>query len=262
MNAINRKYPLKRQPVDERDAKFAVERMAEGLPDKVDLRGLCPPVYDQGSLGSCTANAGIAAYTVLKQTTEEHARLYLYFMERLIEGNVDEDAGASMRDIGKALQKYGVCCEKTWPYIESKYRNRPYATADLEAAKYKIDAYRAVPSLRSAKALLASGHVVLTGMEVYESFERTGSDGVVPPVGARDQCLGGHAIMLAGYDDHFCKKVGGIREFIARVFGKSTQAETYYLARNSWGDGWGQGGYFWMPESYVRKYCYDMWLLE
>ena len=78
---MNRKYPLKRQPADDRDALYAAPGAAVALPEKVDLRDKCPPVFDQGSLGSCTANAGVAAYMMLAGAQEEHSRLYQYYMK-------------------------------------------------------------------------------------------------------------------------------------------------------------------------------------
>src|SRR5882724_7896342 len=45
---------------DQRDLVFATARVTT-LPPSVDLRPGCPPIYDQGQLGSCTANAIAAA---------------------------------------------------------------------------------------------------------------------------------------------------------------------------------------------------------
>ena len=64
----------------------------------VDLRSACPPVYDQGQLGSCTAN-GIAAaigFDQMKQGVGDvftPSRLFIYYNERVMEGTVQSDAG-------------------------------------------------------------------------------------------------------------------------------------------------------------------------
>ena len=85
---------------DARDHMYAapVEMMAK-LPAKVDLRPHCPPVYDQGQLGSCTGNAiaGAVQFDREKQKLKPDfvpSRLFIYYGERVIEGTVDTDSGA------------------------------------------------------------------------------------------------------------------------------------------------------------------------
>src|SRR5438105_8191782 len=106
---------------DHRDYMY-VAPLAEGgpLPPSVDLRAACPPVYDQGQLGSCTANAIGAAFEY-EQVQEKQkdfmpSRLFIYYNERAIEGTVDSDSGAMIRDGIKCAAKLGVCSEDTWPY--------------------------------------------------------------------------------------------------------------------------------------------------
>jgi Cysteine protease len=258
----DRKYPLKRQPVDERDLKFSVSEAAV-LPEKVDLREHCPPVFDQGRLGSCTANAGVAAFMMLKSTDTEHSRLYQYYMERYIEGTTGEDAGAYMRDIGKSLRRYGVCTEPLWPYIEKKYTEDPPDSADNEAGNYKISAYRSVTGVSGIKYQLAAGTPVMIGIEVYPSFETVTSDGVVPMPGKKETCLGGHAVLAVGYDDNYkTAKSGCLFSLFSAFFGTSSGNTGYLIVRNSWGADWGDGGYFYLPYSYLEKYGYDYWILE
>jgi hypothetical protein len=69
---------------DQNDHLYAADpRIARNLPAIVDLRSGCPPVYDQGNLGSCTANAIAAAieYNQIKQGLPEAtpSRLFVYF---------------------------------------------------------------------------------------------------------------------------------------------------------------------------------------
>jgi hypothetical protein len=37
------------------------------------------------------------------------SRAFLYYQERVPEGDTSKDAGATIRDICKATQKYGIC---------------------------------------------------------------------------------------------------------------------------------------------------------
>ena len=62
------------------------------IPPFFDLTSKCPPVYDQGQLGSCTANAisGAIEFDQMKQgiTAFMPSRLFIYYNERVIEGTV------------------------------------------------------------------------------------------------------------------------------------------------------------------------------
>ena len=88
------------------------------------------------------------------------------------------------------------------------------------------------------------GRPFVFGFTVYESFE--GPDvartGVVPMPGHQEKSVGGHAVMAVGYDD-------------------STQT---FLVRNSWGSGWGLGGYFMIPYAYLTNHglANDFWTIK
>jgi len=263
-------YNLQRQKEDERDFKLAAFTSDE-LPRKADLREKCPPVFDQGSLGSCTANAGVAAYMMLKGIRNgELSRLFLYFEERRMEGTTRQDAGAEMRSIGKALNKVGVCTEGLWPYMIENYDDDPPEEADADAACRKAAAYKKLSGITSIKQYIAkTGQPVMIGFEVYSSFEtdEVGQTGIVPmPDTAKEELLGGHAVLVVGYDDDFGKarKSGGIlTDLWNKLIGSgSDDNDGYFIVRNSWGSGWGDGGYFYLPYAFVRKYAFDFWVLE
>src|SRR5205823_14574815 len=71
---------------------------------------------DLGQLGSCTANALAGAVEFLEKEDGAHfvdlSRLFIYYNERVIEGTVDQDSGAFIRDGIKSLAKQGVCPEQ------------------------------------------------------------------------------------------------------------------------------------------------------
>lgn len=135
-----RKYPVRKDPRDLRDMQFmsSVYASPASLPPSVDLRSKMSPVVDQGQLGSCTANAivsGLREYLMLQHggTYTPLSRLYLYWHERQLEGNVNEDAGAYIRDGMKVLQKNGVCPEADYPYVPSHFREAPTPQAESGA---------------------------------------------------------------------------------------------------------------------------------
>jgi C1A family cysteine protease len=87
------RYGWVRDLPDQRDHLYAAPpQFLSALPSQVDLRPQCPPIYDQGQLGSCTANAIGAAheFSQMKQGLPAPApfgpsRLFIYYNERAIE---------------------------------------------------------------------------------------------------------------------------------------------------------------------------------
>lgn len=243
------KYGWRRDRPDIRDFKF--ERMVKlkalrtaSLPSHVYLRRFCSEVTDQGSLGSCTANA----LTNLLEFNEcaagrggaqfkDLSRLFVYYNERMLEGATGQDAGAELRDGIKTLAVQGVCAETEWPYVENKFAMLPTVQCYADALPYRIHSYYTMNTLTDMRVCLANGNAFVFGFTVYESFESdtVANTGIVPMPKAREQVLGGHAVMAMGYND----------------------AQQRFLIKNSWGKHWGLkgelGGYFTMPYEYISN---------
>jgi C1A family cysteine protease len=235
---------------DHRDHLYAAPmEVVATLPAKVDLRPQCPPVYDQGQLGSCTANSigGGFEFTLIKEKKPDFmpSRLFIYYNERVIEGTVKSDSGAQIRDGIKTIANQGVCPETEWPYIIAKFAAKPPAKAYKDALKNQAVSYsRLAQSLNQFKGCLASGYPFVFGITVYESFEspEVAKTGNVPMPKSNERSLGGHAILAVGYDD-------------------SAQR---FIIRNSWGPGWGQKGYFTLPYAYLldSDLSSDFWTIR
>src|SRR5438128_854609 len=172
---------------DHRDILYgAVHRVPVRLPSSVDLRRGCLPVEDQGDLGSCTANALAGAVEFLEKKDRippvNVSRLFIYYDERVIEHTVSEDAGAMLRDGIKTLVKQGVCSEKKWPYVISKFTVKPSPACYKEAADHQVTAYARLQTVNEMRACLADGYPFVFGFTVYETFEsdRVAKTGVVP----------------------------------------------------------------------------------
>jgi len=235
---------------DERDHLYAAPpQYLLALPASTDLRQQCPPVYDQGNLGSCTANAiaGAIEFDRLKQKVPDFvpSRLFIYYNERLIEGTVPIDSGAMIRDGIKSVASDGVCPEPEWPYDISKFARRPPAKCYRDARLDRAVSYqRLVQDLNQMKGCLASGFPFVFGFTVYESFEtdtvRTTGHAPMPRFGER--AVGGHAVMAVGYDE----------------------ARQWFTVRNSWGARWGLKGYFTMPYAYLLQsgLSQDFWTIR
>lgn len=234
---------------DQRDEVYAAPPPpAGGLPESVDLRGKCPPVYDQGELGSCTANAIAAAmeFDRMKQKLTDFvpSRLFIYYNERVMEGTVGQDAGAQIRDGIKSVNKIGAPPEKDWPYDIARFTRKPPHKAYVDAKLDRAIRYqRLVPTLAQLQGCLASGFGFVFGFTVYESFEtaQVTKTGIMPMPKMNERKLGGHAVMAVGYDN----------------------ASRRMIVRNSWGPGWGQAGYFTMPYEYITSAnCADFWTIR
>ncbi|HBF37189.1 MAG TPA: hypothetical protein DDW50_07695, partial [Firmicutes bacterium] len=150
------KYGLKPDRQDPRD--YIYKPAIAKVPKRVDLRPHFPAVYDQGQLGSCTANAGVGlreyleiisamgatAQCSLSQMEPKEcleyisnlrrvfdqkyvplSRLFLYWHTRSIEGTVDEDSGASLDDCMKVMKNIGICPEVDFPYDIGKFKDPP-----------------------------------------------------------------------------------------------------------------------------------------
>ena len=173
---MNHIYNLKKDTADHRD-HFLLGPLGDAfnLPKNVDLREKCPPIYDQKNTGSCTGNGIGAILDVLHFAKKKEffgpSRLFIYWFERFLEGTIDEDAGASIRNGIKVVNKYGACKETTWAYDESKFRDKPSDAAIAEALNYQAISYKRVPLvLFMLKSVLAKGFPIVCGIKVYESL--------------------------------------------------------------------------------------------
>lgn len=233
---------------DRRDHFYsAPTRALTSLPSRVDLRSGCPPVYDQGQVGSCTANAIGAAIQFDRLKNDQQpdfvpSRLFIYYNERAIEGTIRSDAGAMIRDGIKTANHDGVCPEELWPYdgdptpdnggSNTKVFAKPRKKCYTEAAKHQVVSYmRLLQNTSQLRGCLATGYPFVFGFTVYESFmsDAVRRTGKVPMPRDGEDVLGGHAVLAVGYDD----------------------PRQVFIIRNSWNTDWGDQGYCYMPYGYV-----------
>ncbi len=236
---------------DHRDFMYAAPTpIMHSIPPSADLTASCPPVYDQGQLGSCTANAIAAAFQFdeIKQkepNVSNPSRLFIYYGERVIEGTVKEDSGAQIRDGIKVVASKGVCPESEWPYDIQKFSQKPPQSCFTDAKKYTAVTYqRLIQDQNTMKGCLAEGFPFVFGITVYQSMmtDDVAKTGIVPMPSNQEKSVGGHAILAVGYDDK------------TRLF----------KFRNSWGTGWGDKGYGYIPYSYLtdQNLADDFWTIR
>lgn len=239
-------------------------RTAAALPPSADLRAQCSPVANQGGIGACTGFAiasGLDEFLAKKAgraTTLSPA--FVYYQERKLQGNADmtEDTGATIETGMKVLEAFGTCPEADMPFlplaqhkdpgkIKKFLGTAPTASAVQDALQFKIEGFRSfitsdpgkltpvkVQTMSAIRRSLANGMPVVAGMIVFQSMmsdevKRTGNV-PLPDVQNGDKPVGGHAVMIVGYD----------------------QARAHFIVRNSWSASWGDKGYFYLPYDYVR----------
>lgn len=219
------------------------------LPSSVDLRPQTAAIRDQGELGSCTANAIAAAVDFeikkLGKQVLNPSRLFIYYLEREMEGTVKSDSGAQIRDGIKAVAKYGVVPEAMWPYDVGKFADNPPSACYAVAKQHVVEKYVSVPgNLASLKGCLAAGWPFVFGFTVYDAFEsaEVAKTGILTLPTAAENMVGGHAVLGVGYDD----------------------VDQCILVQNSWGSDWGLGGFFKMPYAYISNpnLADDMWSIR
>jgi C1A family cysteine protease len=244
-------------------ALVAGRRRRPKLPAAVDLRRWASPVEDQGALGSCTAQAGAGVIEYYEKKSFgrhiESSRLFLYKATRNLM-KMKGDTGAYLRMTMGAMVLFGVPPEAYWPYTDSEegFDKEPPAFCYAFAQNYKtLLYYRHDPAgetraavLERLKTYLAAGHPAMFGFTVYTSVSQAETTGRIPLPFGRERIEGGHAVVAMGFDDAMT---------IANASGGEA-ARGAFLIRNSWGKGWGEKGYGWLPYAYVeRGLAEDFW---
>lgn len=244
---------LGKSPPDYRDRALPRMALAVDLPLAVDLRyeKATPKVFDQGNIGSCTANAANAVDQYVERRDgdpdwDRLSRLYTYYYSREKIGLVNEDSGAFIRDAFAVLHEKGSPREVFWPY-NSDFRAKPPTALDVRADQHRALEYLAIVDgdVNGMQACLAAGYPFAFGFAVYESFWDIGLDGRWD--GERGIIDGYHAVAAWGYD------------FNSGAFGFTNGG---WIVRNSWGLLFGDDGYYYVPREYMRDEAFDCWTIR
>lgn len=245
-SSIGKLYGWRPQLPDIRDQKWTASNPVYEN-QSIDYRSMLPPVYDQGDTGSCTAQAGAATiqYEMKKLNLSDWtpSRLFIYYNERKLDGDVNKDDGSTIRTLMKSLNINGFCPETVWPFDTTKILTCPPSSAYSSATGNLVTKYEAInQTINSIRSVLQSGVLITFGISVYDSFESdaVAYSGMVPMPNVRtEKLLGGHAVLMVGDDP----------------------PSNSIIVRNSWGPNWGMNGYFMLPYQYVlnEDLCDDFW---
>jgi C1A family cysteine protease len=226
-------------------SKYFMSFQNQSLPPMVDLRDKFQKPYKQGKLGSCTANA-LCGLIGFLHPSFHGSRLFLYYNERAICDSIPNDDGANLNNSLKCLENIGICSEKMWPYDFTQFTNKPSIECYEYANKHKIKSAQIRDSFIELKKALANNYPFVVGIQVYDSFEKeeVAKTGIISmPNKSTDKLLGGHAVVCCGY--------------------KTINNQFYWIMRNSWGNKWGDQGYFYLPKKYflTPNMCTSFWTL-
>jgi hypothetical protein len=213
----------------------------------VDLRPFMSPIENQGPLDSCSTHAVIALLEYLQIATKaayvNASRRFLYKVTRNFL-QWQGDTGAYIRETLKALRFFGVCPERYCDYDVRLYDQEPGPFCYSYASNYEAVRYYRLNTLEDIKQTLSQGYPVAFGFTCYESlFTRaTALSGAIPYPGPDERPVAGHAVLAVGYFDHHASR---------KKVDHEPNDQGYLIIRNSWGTGWGRGGYGYLPYTYI-----------
>ena len=237
------------------NARLVALESAELAPTAVSLEKPAKPVMDyssdikrvryNGPEGSVVGQALATAleFQIAKATNQDHqiSARYIYYAARQASGTTDFDSGAVIADAIRVLSNKGAVEDSVWPYVAGQYAAKPPAAVET-AKRFRITHAKAVKGLDALKSSLIQNGPVVAGITMYQSAmaPATSKTGVIPLPGPKDQIVGGHAIVIVGYDDK--------------------QKRVKFV--NSWGSSWGEHGFGYLPYEYVEKYMSDAWTFK
>lgn len=243
-NLIRRYDEILPSRYDSRDYRYSQRKLT--ISEAVDLREWDSGVEDQSTLGSCVGNAIASAYELMVRRLYptqfvELSRLFVYYNSRLFDNTLRVDEGTYIRDGLRAAARYGMCTEKLWPYLPSTFDQQPTPECYVDGANRTVTRYETLYIIQEVLDALSDHKPVVTGMPLYSEFLQISPGEAVLAMPSRNaQPIGNHAVVVLGYD----------------------LAKQIFLAKNSFGTGWGDAGYFWIPFDYMERYVFERWCFD
>ena len=226
---------LSRAAEDARLAAVAAGAAAgtAGVPLAIDWRNVggrnyVTPIRNQGGCGSCVAFGAIAAMeslvSISRGGTSASVNLSeadLWFCWGPSHGAGACPNGGWWPDAAYDGMKQGVVDDACFPYTDA---NQPCnLCADAASRRTKITGWHKLTSQAAMKAFISTVGPVSACFTVYEDFYYHYTGGVYTyNASTSGKVIGGHCVCIVGYDD----------------------AQGCWIAKNSWGSGWGESGYF------------------
>ena len=252
----------------------------DGIGIKTGIRkiNIPPPYYDQGQLGSCTANAigFIYQYELLKKQfnfgknadgklkSTAPSRLFIYYYERFLEKKEKEkDSGAKLFDGIEVLKTYGVCSEDDWAYYPDDIKKviEPPIEVRQLAAEHKIMKDAGIKQtifhalhIIDVKHILENGDPVAFGFTMYLNFQPHFTKLKIELTESLKEGKGPLSKEKYVMPKPNDKKEGGHAVVMVGFddeIDDGSGGKGAFIIRNSWGEDWGMKGHFYMPYSFI-----------
>lgn len=218
------------------------------MPSKVSLREYCPKRMNQGQQGSCVGwSSGYAARTILYARQFGKSPNAVAFSPSSLYNQIKLPGcqGAYIQTAMETMKGKGLLPFADFPYDETTCSVMPDNQDYSKMAMYKVKGFNRLTEggndykvdMLAIKQNLAQGAPVVIGMMVGGSFMSNMMGKAVWKPTQSDyymQGFGGHALCVIGYDDD---KNGGSFEIM-----------------NSWGEEWGDKGFFFISYSDFYKF--------
>ena len=221
-----------------------------------------PPIKDQLSIGSCTANAASYMYeTYLRVagiSSEPLSRLFIYKITRNLLGWTG-DTGAHLRSTMQTLATFGSPPEKFYTYHTDKFEEEPTAFLYSMAQNYQAETYYRLDNhgttaqslLKKIKKNIAANRACVFGFVVYSNIDIAEAGCIAMPA-QTDKRRGGHAVCCVGFEDE--------KIIVNAQTNTSTRGAIKFA--NSWGTQWGSNGFGWLPYDYILNgLAVDWWTI-
>jgi C1A family cysteine protease len=257
--------------VEDLTVKSASEQLPNGLlrslakptnlPKNIDNSKYDSPVDNQLNIGSCTAEGIVATVEHMeKKAFGKHidaSVLFTYWNTRSMMGEeyIGVDSGAYNRTAIKSVVKVGLLDDSLWPYDTSTFANEPTRKMYTNMQSYDVLSYIRLDSsygqsyVDRMRSFVFHGYPLFTGFVAYDDIWNVTKQQPVlqyPTVGVSKE-VGGHAVMISGYDDEIESNSG---------------SKGAFRIKNSWGTDWGDSGYFWIPYKYFNDgIALDTWAI-
>jgi C1A family cysteine protease len=211
-----------------------------------DLRGLMAAIRDQGKRPTCVAFAVSAAHELSRAdggaVNMDLSEEALYWGSKQTDG--DLVPGTRFHSADSALRKWGQPLEAAWPYAPGRDDSQPYPTiASAGEPSWLKGALRDIPvTVPAITAELCANRAVAVGLRLSTGFFYPVNGRVgLPNIG--EQSLGNHAVLIVGYSN------------------TTGNQSAEFIIRNSWGTGWGDQGYGYLPIGWLR-HVLQAWVIN